>query len=338
MEDPNTIKLLIEGSENYRNLIITNNELISLGKSNFNLEEYAGTEDNVVLEAGKKLLEVPKWIAGTALKALNTGIHKVNDQLQINFTSNSSLIKRTAGILSSGKIKEGFQISDADLSNLTSTGRIKDLEDDLESILKTSDVLKKYTIELNGYLEKSLTIVKKLNSVKNDRDVLNVYDEYAAMQYPILTLANKVSDSIFVSDVLPGGKVIKFTHDDRNKKYEYSMSGDKPSGVSGDLGLGPDELKGLVNKLNPINDVHKTLIDSNAKYLKFSGNWSSAVKSVFSNIDNLGDLSGTVKNDIERMLSGNANCLAFYSGFSPRVSTYIDKYIHDLLVLTNKVI
>jgi hypothetical protein len=55
------------------------------------------------------------------------------------------------------------------------------------------------------------------------------------------------------------------------------------------------------------------------------------VKTVESNMSKLERVSKSAQNDAEKLLGGEPAALAFYSGFTPRVISYTDRYIHGVL-------
>ena len=334
---------LVAGMEHHNDLVEARGYLESAGKL-FGLttkvdgnEDFADSLKDVGGAIGSGLLKAGNWAGGKAFAALKAGFTGINKKLNFCFASNQTLIRKVSQGLSHTESEEEIEVSAELVALLTADGKIDSLDDSYKELSETCGIIKRHVDELNAYLEKGLSIIKRLNNVKNDTQALEVYEAFIALKHPKLELQNH-QDNTYESSVLPGGKVITVTYKDKGNTVLYSMSGTKPSGVAGSLKMGKSELKSFVDKLNPINELHKTLVNANDKYLKFSSNWASAVKSAYEHLENVNSISSTVNKDLESMLRGDANCLAFYSGFTPRLSTYVNKYIHDVLNLVSKLI
>lgn len=334
---------LLENNEQHQKLVEAHSYLQSAatyyGSANLieGNESFTETLKQLGSDVGTKLLKAGNWAGGQALTALKTGFSKVNKELNFCFASNQTLIKKlSTGIGKLSDIEE-LSITAEQVANITSDGNLNTLIKDRDELIDVCKVIKQHTEEVNVYLEKSLIIFKRLASVRNDGEALEIYNDFVSLQYPKLKLDYEKSNGMYATKELPAGKVITVTFKEGGN-VSYSMSGSKPSGTPSSLDMSKDEIKHFIDKLNPINELHKTLITANEYYLKFSANWASAVKSVSSHLDDTNSISSTVCKDLESIMHGNANCLAFYSGFTPRLSTYVNKYIRDVLNIMSKLI
>jgi hypothetical protein len=95
--------------------------------------------------------------------------------------------------------------------------------------------------------------------------------------------------------------------------------------------LDKSAVSNILSKLAKINAMHTRLKDAYDGYLSFLRSWSDMVKSVEPSLSKLDKVSRTAISQAEKILAGDTQALAFYSGFTPRVVSYTDRYIHGVL-------
>jgi hypothetical protein len=88
----------------------------------------------------------------------------------------------------------------------------------------------------------------------------------------------------------------------------------------------------VLNKLDKVNSLHQRVKDAYDGYLAFLKSWAEMVKVVDEALGKLEfKVSKSALKEAEKLLEGNHGALAFYSGFTPRVVGYTDRYIHGVL-------
>lgn len=290
--------------------------------------EVAGNESITlaVSALGSGTLSAGKWVGGKLLQGFTAAIKGTGNQLAKTFDDNKSYIKRVTGSLSDEK---DYKLSATLSSLLTAKGDPKTLSRDLDVLSDHLDLLDKHSKDINEYLTKQLVIVRKLKDVKHTDDVFKVIEEFEKSTYPIFKLSGHVDDGT-KSSGLPGGKVWTFTIEDGEPKY--SMSGDAPAGEAGDLSLSKSEVTSLLQKLDKVNSLHQRVKGNYDRYLESIKTWSDMVQAVDEKLSALEyRVTKTALVQAEKLLSGNQGALSFYSGFTPRVVGYTDRYIHGVL-------
>lgn len=296
----------------------------------------AGNEDFVesLQQFGSGALSVTKWLGGKAFTLLDKGVRAAGTQLSKTFDDNKTLANRIGSAMKSEETYS-FSISESTMGSITATGKWSDFEGDLDGLIKTCELLQKHMSDVKDYLGKELIVARKLKSANNTTSMMAVIREFEALKYPIFALPHKNGEWA-ISEVLPAGKVLKFKQNGHNS--DYSMSGDKPSGESHSLEASKTDIQHILSKITKLNDIHLKVKESYADYLDFVKGWSSVVEEASKGLGETTGVGSQVINEAEAILKGNANALAFYSGFTPRVVSYVDKYIQDVLGVFSKVI
>ena len=341
-----------QGLENHLELMEINSELTDIGKlmavssdpTQLTIAEVAGNEDfgESLKYIGSGMLSVSKWVGGKTYELFNKGLRSAGAQLIKTFDDNTSLIRKVGHALKESEY--AISIDGPKVGQLTSTGKFSDFNEDLDTLIKTTEMYVSHSKSVLDYLERSLITVRGLSKANNSEDILKVIDAFNALNYPIWELPNNTKNatgnSMSLSEVLPGGKVIKVTFDKStpNKDVDYSMSGDKPAGEAVELQLSSSEIKSVLNKLDKLNELHKRVKQHYDQYLAFIKNWSDSVKAIDNRMSDLDNVGKHVIGEAEQLLKGNSTALAFYSGFTPRVINYTDKYIQYVLSVFGKLI
>lgn len=312
-------------------------ELVSLSKPSIaGQEDLKGSLMNIASDAGNGMLTVSKWLGGQSLSLFTKLFKEANTQISLSLASNKSLIGKTGNVLGKETLADSYSISSATAASLTSTGKFGDFFKDADDLVSAAGLLKEHVKEVNNYLDRSVAIAVRVARVKSNEDGVKLLTEFANLKFPKFDLPNKPSNVMFVSDVLPGGKVFKQKYSDEEGSVEYFFTGDKPSGEASEYRPDQGELKTLLNKLTTINELHYSLVNANIAYLRYIEKWNKAVSAGFKHIDDAEDMASSTKSDLNKLLSGSKPVLSFYGDFTPRVITYTDKYIHDVLVLISK--
>jgi len=311
-------------------------ELTTLASSIRNtIDSRVGNEDFVdnLKDLGTGLLSVTQWVGGKSFNLFSVGIKKLGVQLHKVFDDNKMLSSKINGALKEEHYN--FTLSTALVGSVTSTGQWSDFDGDLEELIKTAELLTGHMGKVNDYLSHQLVTIRKYKSASNTSAVMAIVKEFEGITYPPLTLPNK-NNGWTLSHVLPAGRVIKFKDTDGN--IEYSMSGDKPAGESHTLSVSKSEVQHILNQINKLNGVHQKVKESYATYLDFIKAWSDVVKEADTGLSKIQNVGNQIIHEAENTLKGDAIALTFYSGFTPRVVNYVDKYIQDVLGIFSKVI
>lgn len=326
-------RLYIQGLENYVELMQEQNAVIALGKHFGELDGHVsivvtGNEDFVdhLKDLGSGMFAVSKWVGGATIDVFGKALGAAGNGLSRAFSDNATLIKKISSALSR-KEDHVVKASKDKVATITCDGDFGDVSKDMDTLLSALEQLDRHSKDVLSYLDKKLIVARKLKSVSTADQVLAVTEEFSNVKYPTFHLAHS-SGETSKTDVLPGGKVWSFTGGDSPK---YSMSGDAPTGAETSTTFSQSDLSTLLNKLDKVNGMHKRLKASYDSYLAFIKSWGEMVKSVEANLNKLDKVSQTAHNEAEKILAGDTSALAFYSGFTPRVVSYTDRYIHGVL-------
>lgn len=312
--------------DNHSDLVDVSKQLTSLSGN----EEFVDS----LKDLGSGALSVARWTGGQVYDVMSFGVKKLGIQLHKVFDDNRQLSSKISGSLK----EEGqysIDLSASLLGNITSTGKYDDFMDDLDTLIRSTEMLTKHMHDVNDHMSAELVTARKLRNVKTSSDIMKTIQEFEKLTYPNFELPQKNSGWV-MTHILPGGKVFKFKNDDG--KVEYSMSGDKPAGETHTLDLSKSEIKTILDKINKLNEIHQKVKESYADYLDFVNSWSEMVKEVDAGLDKVSNVGSHIINEAEAILKGDSRALSFYSGFTPRVVNYVDKYIQDVLGIFSKVI
>lgn len=314
---------LIAAREQHINLLRANQDVSDLGRlMGTDVYSVAGNEAfaDSMSQLGSGLLSVTKWVGGKTLSALTSGIKAAGNQLSKTFDDNKSYIKRL--IVDTSKADEHtLKLTAAQVALITCKGDPDNISRDMDVLIKNLEALDKHTKAVQDHLDAQLIAVKKLKDAKHTDDVFKVIDAVSKLKYPAFA----------ASDVLPGGKEWTFSDADGSSP-KYSMSGDSPAGEGASLSFSKSSAAELLNKLDKVNSLHQRVKAAYEGYLSFIKSWSDMVKGVDETLTSLEyRVSKSALKEAEKLLEGNHGALAFYSGFTPRVVGYTDRYIHGVL-------
>lgn len=321
--------------DQHMDLIQLQREIIELGEimSRDKAPVVMGAEDfqekamESLMTVGRGLFSVSKWVGGKAIDGFFKGVTAAGNQIVKSFSTNEGLIKNI--LKDAGKVAgKEINVTAAKVALITSTGNPDHILEDMEILIKTLEVFDSHQKDVMAYLDKELITLKKLKSAKKGEQIHAVVDEFNELNYPDFKLGNKMGDA-FKSDVLPGGRY--FIYNSKDDKPVYSIAGEIPKGEGKALTMSKDEVSAILNKLDKVNAMHNRVKESYDDYLGFIRSWAEMVKGVDGNLAQLDTVSKTVIAEAEKLMAGNMGALAFYSGFTPRVVSYTDKYIHGVL-------
>lgn len=322
-------ELYIKGLENYNDLLEANRNLNQIGELFAAEGSVAGNEGllDAMADLGSGMFSVTKWMGGKTLSAFSSVLGAAGMALTKTFSDNKVLMERITQRLKADEHKE-YAFSGANARLLTSKGDADTLSHDMDVLEHHLDLLVKHSTEVLNYLDKQLVAAKKLRNVSTTDDVFAAVDSFNDVKYPVFHLAH-TKGTTQVSDVLPGGKTWEFEQDKDTVKYV--IGGDLSTGTASSLSMDKASVSALLTKLSKINAMHSRLKDAYDGYLSFLRSWSEMVKAVEPSLSKLDKVSRTAIGQAEKILAGDTQALAFYSGFTPRVVSFTDRYIHGVL-------
>lgn len=314
---------LTAGLEQHVQLLRANHDLNLLGQL-MATDPYsvAGNEafGDSMKNLGTGLLSVTMWVGGKALNAFTAGISAAGNQLAKSFDDNKSYIRRLLAATAK-EDEHNLKLTATQVAMITSKGDPDSISRDMDTLISHLELLDKHSKAVLDHLDAQLIAVRKLKDAKHTDDVFKVIDAAEKLKYPAFE----------ASGVLPGGKKWTFSNADGNAP-KYSMSGDTPAGEGGNVSFSKSNVSELLNKLDKVNSLHQRVKQAYEGYLAFIKSWSEMVKGVDENLTKLEyRVSKSALKEAEKLLEGNSGALAFYSGFTPRVVGYTDRYIHGVL-------
>ena len=326
-----TRQLYIEGLEAHQELREAVQGIIALGgmlgTESPRIEGCESLADSM-RDLGNGMFSVSKWVGGKTIGVFSSVLSAAGTALMRSFSDNETLIKRLLQQADKSDDKE-FTLSKEALVGITAEGDIDSISKDMDTFIHSLDILDKHSKDLLSYLDKQLLIVRKLKSVRDTGGIFSVVEEFGGLVYPAFKLQNHRGDT-YTSDTLPGGKTWTFEHGDV-KSPKYLMDGDTPAGGGSSVTFSKSEISALLTKLDKVNSMHKRLKQSYDSYLTYLKSWSETVRNVDANLNKLEEVSAGAMREAEKILVGDTTTLAFYSGFTPRVVSSTDRYIHGVL-------
>lgn len=323
----------MEGLEHHLEVLGANQAVMQVGKALGGEQiplAVTGTESlqDVTKQLGTGLFAVSKWVGGNTLTVFKGVVGRAGEELIKAFSDNETLIKRITQSFVSNEDKD-YSIPKERLELITSSGDADNIKHDLDVLLDSLTKLTSHNKDVLNYLDKRLLAVGKLKDCKSASEVFSLVEEVKDLTYPVFNPSSH-KGSVYSSKVLPGGKVWEFDVSDE-KTPKYLISGDKPAGGATSITLSSSEVKEILNKLAKVNSMYKNLKQSYDGYLSFIKSWSEMVKRVDDSLTKVKWLSRSALGEAEKLLAGENTSLAFYSGFTPRVVGYTDRYIHGVL-------
>jgi hypothetical protein len=321
--------------ENRLESVTTENELWVVGRQliaapNRVTVRVDGNEEFMdnVKELGSGLLSASKWVGGKTIDLFGKALGAAGSGLYRAFSDNDTLIRKLMQNFSKVEDHE-LELSKTTIALLTANGDIGHIGHDMDTLLSALDSLDKHSKDILSYLDKQLLVARKLKGVSSAENIFAIVEEFEAVKYPTFKLPHSKGTSTY-SDTLPGGKVWECVYGD-GASPKYVIGGDAPAEAGSSVTLSKSEVSAILTKLDKINSMHKRLKSSYDGYLSFIKSWGEMVKSVDANLSKLDKVSSSAMSEAEKLLGGEANALAFYSGFTPRVVSYTDRYIHGVL-------
>lgn len=324
--------LYVQGLETHTELVEFNHELTKLHDAvqgsiagNEGYQEVLGTLGEGMGTLGAGLLTTVGWVGGKTVTAFANVLGGAGKLLIKAFSDNDVLIRKLFQQFSKAEEHE-IKFTKDKIKLITSKGEIDSVSKDMDTLLHTLELLDKHAKDVITFLDARMNVLRGLKGVSTTEAIYQVIDKHEALKYPSLNLPHRNGNN-YSSDILPSGKVLVFNSADT----KYLMNGDTPEGSASTTTMSKSEVSGLLLKLDKVNGMYKRFKTNYESYLSFLKSWGEMVKTVEGNLGSLDKVSKSAQNDVERLLGGEPAALAFYSGFTPRVISYTDRYIHGVL-------
>jgi len=274
---------------------------------------------------GSGVLTTVGWVGGKTVTAFANVLGGAGNLLSKAFSDNDVLIRRILQQFSRSDTHE-IKLSKDKLQLITSDGHAQHIGQNLDTLLHTLELVDKHAKAVLDHLDARMGVLREMRNAHTTEDVYRIIDKHNALKYPVLNFSSH-HGSEYTSDKLPGGKVLVF--DESNTKY--LMNGDTPEGSPETIEMSKSDVSSLLTRLDKVNGMHKRFKANFESYLGFIKSWGDMVKAVEPSMEKLDKVSKSALKDVERLLGGDSDALAFYSGFTPRVISYTDRYIHGVL-------
>lgn len=286
---------------------------------------------DIFSSVGSSVYSGAKIVGGMAMDGVVTLFKKANKSLIEAYGSHSTKFEFITKNLSKDETEE-WKIDKSLLSKISSTGKAQDIIDSLDTLIKELKIVDSHRLEIESYYHKELSLFQDFKSIKNIENSISVLKKLDDLKYPDLKFGNS-KDSMAVSEPLPGGK--EFAFDNKSKKY--SLITEKLTTESSEDIFSKEDIKKIMTKLDTLEELYKVIIKANSNYISYLEKYNTVVKEGFKHLEELkDDLSISVIRDLQSRLEGNPNVFSFYTGFLPKVMSYIDDYINSMSSFISK--
>lgn len=291
-----------------------------------------GLLSDIFSSVSHSVLSGVKIAGGHAVDGLVTLFKKANRTMILSYGEYKTQFDRALTKSKEQENDEGIKFTKTVLAKLTTTGEVDDIKDSIKTLIDTLKEIDKYRLELEGFYQKELSLFSDYKSVKSTEDAVSLIKKIDELKFPSISLKHK-SDTMSKSDVLPGGKVVVYD----NSKHTYSIDTEAVTGKESDVMYSNDKVKDLIRQLYDLDEIYRVVSKANDNYIKYLEKFNIVVKDAFAHISGLeGDISTSLLRDLQSRLEGNANVFHFYSGFLPRVMTYVDGVMSTASEFINK--
>lgn len=289
----------------------------------------SGTEglfEDIFSSVSQSALNGAKLAGGAAVDGMVALFKKANKAITLAYGSHKTKFTMLNKGLSEVEDDSSIPFSKSLLSNLTGTGSIDDLEPALIRLIKVLKTLDNHRLDIEAFYHKEISLFSDYTSVKTVDDAVKLIKKLDDLKYPLVDFGNK-DDSMSISVTLPGGKHLAFN----SEKLEYKIGSEDVSGKETGDEYSKSQAKGLLSELDDLDDVYGRIKKANENYIQYLEKFNTVVKGAFVHVDGLkGDISVSLIRDLQSRLEGDKHVFAFYSGFLPKVLTYVDSYIDTL--------
>ena len=285
-----------------------------------------GLFGDIFSSVGSSLLNGASWVGGKSADILSAAFKKANNSLLQAFGSHKTKINHLLGLVNETEEDKDIKLSKDLLKKITSNGSKEDIISSLKELIKVMELLDKYRLELESFYQRELSIFQSFKSINNTEDSVSVIKKLDDLVYPKLNFENK-NNSMLESNILPGGKVLEFD----TASLKYGIHSEEVKVENDEETIDKNDLKDLLKLLNTLEETYKKVAKANESYMDYIKKFNTVVGESFKHLESLkGEVSTTLIRDLESRLEGNPRLFAYYSGFLPKVSIYLDDYVDNI--------
>lgn len=218
------------------------------------------------------------------------------------------------------------------LIKTTSSGNPDLIQSDAETLFSVLNNIKRFELDLEGFYKKELQLLKNMVDIKTTEDAISLLHKLDELKCPVPKF-NEERDSMSASEVLPGGKYFVFN----SEQKQFSVHSDEVFVEENNTSFATEDVIKLLTTVNQGVELFKALSAANEKYAKYIADFNTVVGKSYLHLESLkGNISFNLIRDLESRLKGNVPVFAFYSGFLPKVTLYLDDYVGGVISFLSK--
>lgn len=297
-------------------------QLVSLEGCESLLGDFA---KRVVVEAGKS---IAKSVANKSIELATIGLKRVNTELIKSLGSRRMFISHLYNkVKKSDQVQFELLFNKTIMLNCTRDGEPDDLVPSVEAMIKNTDILVKYAMDLEVFYRKELQVLKDITNIKTTDDAVKIIGKLDNIELPDVKFTSH-SNSMSQSEWLPGGYAYAFNSD--NGLWRFAEDEDH-SATEVEDSYRVSDVESLLKKLNILVSLYQPASKASATYVEYLKTFNTVVGKSFQHLDTLkGEVSTSLLNDLGDRLNGNQSVYSFYVGYLPKVMVRLDDYVDTL--------
>ncbi|WNV45839.1 hypothetical protein [Aeromonas phage AerS_266] len=273
-----------------------------------------------------------KWTVAKSYEGASKALKNASGAIITTLGTRRMAITMIASRAKKNELKGEIKFTKEFLSKCSVSGSIENLQEDAELLFSTLDVVKKFEMDLESFYKKELQLLKDITGIKTTEDAISLLHKLDGLEYPSPKF-NEQRDSMSTSEVLPGGKYFVFN----SEQKQFSVSSDEVSVKENDTSFATEDVVKLLTTINQGVEFFKAFSNANEKYAKYIIDFNTVVGKSYLHLESLkGNISFNLIRDLESRLKGNVPVFAFYSGFLPKVTLYLDDYVGGVTSFLSK--
>lgn len=282
-----------------------------------------GLFGDIFSSVGSAALDGAKWVGGKMADGVIGLFRQANRSLVLSYGQHKTQFEFIAKAMKETESEVDVKFSKTQLAKITTTGEQGDISKGVEVLIKCLREVDKHRLELETFYQKELSIFSEYKSVNTTEDAVKVIKKLDDLTYPMFNLDTK-DHSMSISVLMPGGKRFAFNPE----KKQYQINSEDVNGKETEETFSLEDVKRIMRQLDELDDIYGVIKKANENYIQYLEKFNTVVKSAFVHVDDLkGKVSTSLITDLQSRLEGNPHVFAFYSGFLPKVMTYVDDYI-----------
>lgn len=265
-------------------------------------------------------------VTGKSASMLNNAVGKANTAIINSLGNHRLMIARLNSLNEKEEMHEKITFSKSLLAKITSTGKVDDIADGVTGLISVIKVIRGYTLEVETFYTKELEILKAISNAKSTEDIVKITNRLDELKFPTCKLGNQ-KDTMSETDLLPGGKVIKFN----SKTNKLTIENEVVDSVECVQSFDKNDVKSIINNMLNLVGYYQDVTKANTKYMGYVKDFNTVVGKSFAHLEEIkGDVSISLVRDLESRLEGNQEVFAFFASFLPKVIIYLDDYVNTV--------